>query len=335
MYCQYTYNMVGVIKVKTEVLRMLKETDDYLSGQEICERLNVSRTAVWKVIKQLETEGYEIEAVRNRGYRLRFLGDVLSQAELESSIDSEWAGKNILYFDETDSTNTEIKKAAEKDAPHGTLAVADYQSMGKGRRGRSWAAPHGVGIWMSLLLRPELPPTCASMLTLVAALAVADGIREVCDLEAKIKWPNDIVVNGKKVCGILTEGALDLENGGLRYAVLGIGINICPPAGGFPPELASIAGALTETGGEALRAPLTAAVLDEFFALYPHLTEKPFFEDYVSRSLLTGRQIEVLRGGTRIPAAVRGIDGDFHLHVIYADGREEHLAAGEVSTRPL
>ena len=154
---------------------MLKETDDYLSGQEICERLNVSRTAVWKVIKQLETEGYEIEAVRNRGYRLRFLGDILSQAELESSIDSGWAGKNILYFDETDSTNTEIKKAAEKDAPHGTLAVADYQSMGKGRRGRSWVAPHGVGIWMSLLLRPELPPTCASMLTLVAALAVATG----------------------------------------------------------------------------------------------------------------------------------------------------------------
>ena len=116
MYCQYTYNMVGVIKVKTEVLRMLKETDDYLSGQEICERLNVSRTAVWKVIKQLEAEGYEIEAVRNRGYRLRFLGDVLSQAELESSIDSEWAGKIFYNFDETDSTNTEIKKAAEKDA---------------------------------------------------------------------------------------------------------------------------------------------------------------------------------------------------------------------------
>ena len=186
MYCQYTYNMVGVIKVKTEVLRMLKETDDYLSGQEICERLNVSRTAVWKVIKQLEAEGYEIEAVRNRGYRLRFLGDVLSQAELESSIDSEWAGKNILYFDETDSTNTEIKKAAEKDAPHGTLAVADYQSMGKGRRGRSWAAPHGVGIWMSLLLRPELPPTCASMLTLVAALAEPNWVSKVQNGEEEI-----------------------------------------------------------------------------------------------------------------------------------------------------
>ena len=171
MYCQYTYNMVGVIKVKTEVLRMLKETDDYLSGQEICERLNVSRTAVWKVIKQLEAEGYEIEAVRNRGYRLRFLGDVLSQAELESSIDSEWAGKNILYFDETDSTNTEIKKAAEKDAPHGTLAVADYQSMGKGRRGRSWAAPP----WRRHLDEPASAPGASSDLRVDADAGGGSG----------------------------------------------------------------------------------------------------------------------------------------------------------------
>ena len=267
MYCQYTYNMVGVIKVKTEVLRMLKETDDYLSGQE---RLNVSRTAVWKVIKQLETEGYEIEAVRNRGYRLRFLGDVLSQAELESSIDSEWAGKNILYFDETDSTNTEIKKAAEKDAPHGTLAVADYQSMGKGRRGRSWAAPHGVGIWMSLLLRPELPPTCASMLTLVAALAVADGIREVCDLEAKIKWPNDIVVNGKKVCGILTEMSTELEC--INYIVTGIGINVANHE--FPEEIRDVATSLyLETGKEVRRSQLIAAIMRAYEGYYDKFME--------------------------------------------------------------
>ena len=165
MYCQYTYNMVGVIKVKTEVLRMLKETDDYLSGQEICERLNVSRTAVWKVIKQLEAEGYEIEAVRNRGYRLRFLGDVLSQAELESSIDSEWAGKNILYFDETDSTNTEIKKAAEKDAPHGTLAVADYQSMGK----------LGCAAWRRHLDEPASAPGASSDLRVDADAGGGSG----------------------------------------------------------------------------------------------------------------------------------------------------------------
>ena len=122
--------------MKTKVLRMLKEADGYLSGQELCERLHVSRTAVWKVVKQLEEEGYEIEAVRNRGYCLKRAADILSRAELESGMRTEWAGRNVLYFDETDSTNTEAKRAAEAGAPHGTLAVADYQTMGKGRRGK-------------------------------------------------------------------------------------------------------------------------------------------------------------------------------------------------------
>ncbi len=185
MYCQYTYNMVGVIKVKTEVLRMLKETDDYLSGQEICERLNVSRTAVWKVIKQLEAEGYEIEAVRNRGYRLRFLGDVLSQAELESSIDSEWAGKIFYILTRQIQPIPRSRKAAEKDAPARYVGSRGLSVDGKGTPRKKL----GGAAWRRHLdepaSAPELP-TCASMLTLVAALAVADGIREVCDLEAKI-----------------------------------------------------------------------------------------------------------------------------------------------------
>lgn len=157
MYCQYTYNMVGVIKVKTEVLRMLKETDDYLSGQEICERLNVSRTAVWKVIKQLEAEGYEIEAVRNRGYRLRFLGDVLSQAELESSIDSEWAGKNILYFDETDSTNTESRKRRRK-MPRTVRWQSRIISRGKGTPRKKL----GGAAWRRHLDEPASAPGASS-----------------------------------------------------------------------------------------------------------------------------------------------------------------------------
>ena len=336
MYCQYTYNMVGVIKVKTEVLRMLKETDDYLSGQEICERLNVSRTAVWKVIKQLETEGYEIEAVRNRGYRLRFLGDVLSQAELESSIDSEWAGKNILYFDETDSTNTEIKKAAEKDAPHGTLAVADYQSMGKGRRGRSWAAPHGVGIWMSLLLRPELPPTCASMLTLVAALAVADGIREVCDLEAKIKWPNDIVVNGKKVCGILTEMSTELEC--INYIVTGIGINVANHE--FPEEIRDVATSLyLETGKEVRRSQLIAAIMRAYEGYYDKFMEnqnmKSLMDVYNSRLANCGTQVRVLSPGSEYTCMALGIDEMGELLVRTEDGKVCKVISGEVSVRGI
>ena len=157
---------------------MLKEAEGYISGQEICEKFNVSRTAVWKVIKQLETEGYLIEAVRNKGYRLKMAGDILSRAEIESSMNTKWAGKKVLYFDETGSTNTEAKQAAEAGAPHGTLAVADYQNMGKGRRGRMWTSPRGVGVWMSLMIRPEIHPSAASMLTLVAALAGSEGIGE-------------------------------------------------------------------------------------------------------------------------------------------------------------
>lgn len=140
---------------------MLKEAEGYISGQEICEKFNVSRTAVWKVIKQLETEGYLIEAVRNKGYRLKMAGDILSRAEIESSMNTKWAGKKVLYFDETGSTNTEAKQAAEAGAPHGTLAVADYQNMGKGRRGRMWTSPRGVGVWMSLMIRPEIHPSAA------------------------------------------------------------------------------------------------------------------------------------------------------------------------------
>ncbi len=322
--------------MKTEVLRMLKEADDYLSGQEICERLNVSRTAVWKVIKQLETEGYEIEAVRNRGYRLKFMGDVLSQAELESSMDSEWAGKNILYFDETDSTNTEIKKAAEKDAPQGTLAVADYQSMGKGRRGRSWTAPHGVGIWMSLLLRPELPPTCASMLTLVAALAVADGISEVCDLKAKIKWPNDIVINGKKVCGILTEMSTELDF--INYIVTGIGINVANRE--FPEDIRDVATSLyMETGKDIRRSQLIAAIMRAYEKYYDKFIEKKdmslLLDLYNSRLVNCDAKVRVLFPGNEYTGTALGINKEGELLVRTDDGKISEVISGEVSVRGI
>ena len=185
--------------MKTEILRYLKEADGYISGQELCERFQVSRTAVWKVVRQLEAEGYEIEAVRNRGYRLKTAGDILSQAEILSSIRGSWAGREILYLDEVDSTNTAAKKAAENGAVHGTLVVSERQTGGKGRRGRAWDSPRGTGIFMTLILRPNMAPVQASMLTLVAALAVADGIRECTGAESLIKWPNDIVMSGKKV----------------------------------------------------------------------------------------------------------------------------------------
>ena len=304
-----------------------------VSGAQMAAQAGVSRAAVWKAICALRDEGYAIDAVTRGGYTLRADGGRLTAAAVTARLRT--SGLSVTALESTDSTNTCVRRLAEAGAPEGSVVVAAAQTAGRGRSGKSFLSPAGTGLYMSILLRPQLAMGDALLITTAAAVAVAHAVERVAAVKAQIKWVNDVYVDGKKVCGILTEGALDLENGGLRYAILGIGINICPPAGGFPPELAPIAGALTGAGGDALRAPLAAAVLDEFFALYPHLTEKPFYDDYVSRSLLTGRQIEVLRGGTRLPATALGIDRDLHLRVRYADGSEENLAAGEVSTRPL
>lgn len=319
---------------KETVLQCLTQADGAaVSGAQMAEQAGVSRAAVWKAICALRDDGYAIDAVTRGGYTLRADGGRLTAAAVTARLRTP--GLAVTALENTDSTNTCVRRLAEDGAPEGTVVVAAAQTAGRGRSGKSFLSPAGTGLYMSVLLRPQLAMGDALLITTAAAVAVAHAVERVAAVTAQIKWVNDVYVDGKKVCGILTEGALDLENGGLRYAILGIGINICPPAGGFPPELASIAGALTETGGEALRAPLAAAVLDEFFALYPHLVEKPFYDDYVSRSLLTGRQIEVLRGGMHLPATALGIDRDLHLRVRYADGSEENLAAGEVSTRPL
>lgn len=319
---------------KETVLQCLTQADGAaVSGAQMAEQAGVSRAAVWKAICALRDDGYAIDAVTRGGYTLRADGGRLTAAAVTARLRTP--GLAVTALENTDSTNTCVRRLAEDGAPEGTVVVAAAQTAGRGRSGKSFLSPAGTGLYMSVLLRPQLAMGDALLITTAAAVAVAHAVERVAAVTAQIKWVNDVYVDGKKVCGILTEGALDLENGGLRYAILGIGINICPPAGGFPPELAPIAGALTETDGEALRAPLAAAVLDEFFALYPHLTEKPFYDDYVSRSLLTGRQIEVLRGGMHLPATALGIDRDLHLRVRYADGSEENLAAGEVSTRPL
>lgn len=322
--------------MKTEVLRMLKESDDYLSGQELCEKFAVSRTAVWKVMKQLETEGYEIEAVRNKGYRLKMAGDMLSRMELMSSMQTEWAGREVLYFDETDSTNTEIKKAAEANAVHGTLAVADYQSLGKGRRGRSWTSPHGVGIWMSLLLRPKLHPSCASMLTLVAALAVADGIKEVCGLEAKIKWPNDIVVNGKKVCGILTEMSTELEC--INYVVVGIGINANTSE--FPEDIRDIATSLLlETGNRVSRSRIISAVMkamERYYDLFlAHQDMSGLLETYNGMLANKDNVVRVLAPSNEYVGTSEGINAEGELLVRMEDGELRTVISGEVSVRGI
>ena len=245
---------------KTRILKKLLETDGYLSGQELCEQLGVSRTAVWKYMKQLKEEGYEIEAIQNKGYCLKDVPDVLGESEIKSRLHTRWAGQTLYYYDEIDSTNTQIKRLAEEDAPHGTLAVADYQSRGKGRRGRAWDSPHGSAIYMSILFRPEIRPDRASMLTLVIGLSVTQAIRSNLGLQAQIKWPNDVVLNGKKLVGILTEMSAQMNY--IEYLVTGIGINANLRE--FPEELEDKATSLQkEIGHKVNRSALIAECMEK------------------------------------------------------------------------
>lgn len=322
--------------MKTEILRYLKEADGYISGQELCERFQVSRTAVWKVVRQLEAEGYEIEAVRNRGYRLKTAGDILSQAEILSSIRGSWAGREILYLDEVDSTNTAAKKAAENGAVHGTLVVSERQTGGKGRRGRAWDSPRGTGIFMTLILRPNMAPVHASMLTLVAALAVADGIRECTGAESLIKWPNDIVMSGKKICGILTEMSADPDC--INYVAVGIGINVNMEE--FPEEIRGVAASIfTETGKKRKRSLLISAVMaafERYYEVFMKTTDMSgLLEDYNGKLANCGRTVRVLDPAGEYSGTAIGIDREGELLVEMEDTTVRRVLSGEVSVRGI
>lgn len=306
-----------------------------MSGQELCELLGVSRTAVWKVIRQLQEDGYEIEAVRNRGYRLRESGDVFTGEEIHSVLHTSWAGQNLVFLDVVDSTNNEAKRRAEQGALHGTLVVALEQNAGKGRRGRSWVSSNGGGVWMSLLLRPQLPPECASMLTLVAAMAVVAAIRRVSGLEGQIKWPNDVVLDGKKVCGILTEMSTEMES--IHYVVVGIGINVGITQ--FPEEIRDKATSLCLCTDKTVnRAALAAAVAEEWEAYYGKFLEtldlSLLIEEYSQSLINRGREVKVLAPGHVYTGICRGINEKGELLVETEDGVRT-VMSGEVSVRGI
>ena len=322
--------------MKTEILKELKGTDGYVSGQELCEKFGVSRTAVWKVINQLKEEGYDIEAVRNKGYRLAYSGDLLSREEIVTSIRGQWAGRQVEYLQEVDSTNTRAKQMAESGAPHGLLVVAECQTMGKGRRGRSWVSPPGANIFMSLLLRPEIEPTDASMLTLVAAMAVTDGIRKVTGLETGIKWPNDVVIDGKKVCGILTEMSTEFER--INYVVPGIGINVNQEE--YPEERRATATSLKLALGRTVkRSELIGCVMEAFERYYGIFLEtmdlSGLMDEYNGMLVNKGREVRVLAPKNEYTGVSLGINRTGELLVRTEDGSVREVLSGEVSVRGI
>lgn len=327
---------------KSDILTCLRESGDYVSGQQLCDRFGVSRTAVWKVVNQLKEEGYQIESTPHRGYRLlESPVDVYSESEIASRFHTKWAGRKLHFLESTGSTNIDAKLFAEEGEPHGTIVVADRQTAGRGRRGRSWESPAGRSIYFTIVVRPKFAPDSASMVTLVMALSVAEAIEEITGLPAGIKWPNDIVVNGKKVVGILTEMSMMPEMNEIQFLVAGVGVNV-NQAGPeeFPEKVRKMATSLKiEAGRQFDRAALLERILARFEADYER------FEKTLDLSALKARYEARLAGrnaGVRVldPAGEyngisRGITDTGELIVEREDGEKVLVYAGEVSVRGL
>lgn len=322
--------------MKEEILRLLRSADGYISGQELCNRFGVSRTAVWKAINQLKEAGYEIEAQQNKGYRLMAAPDLMTEAEIKSLMHTDWVAKEVLYFDTIDSTNTKAQELAEKGYPSGTLVVADKQESGKGRRGRSWVSPSGTGIFMTLMIKPDINPNNASMLTLVAALAVAKAITSVTGEEALIKWPNDIVVNSKKVCGILTE--MNAQFDYINHIVVGIGINVHNES--FPEEISQMASSLLiEAGGKRFhRAQIIAETMAYFEQYYDTFLKtqdlSALVREYDELLVNRNKSVRVLDPKEPFDGKAMGITPKGELIVDTWESRKL-VSSGEVSVRGI
>lgn len=325
------------MSVKTELLSILEANREKdLSGEEIAGTLGVSRTAVWKAIKSLRQEGYQIEAVNNRGYRLHESTDVLSEEGIRLELQGKYVEYPIEVYKTLDSTNVELKRRALEGGEHGLTVLAEEQTGGKGRLGRSFYSPAGTGIYMSILLRPELEGSDAILITTAASVAVCRAMKRVLEIEPQIKWVNDIYLGNRKTCGILTEAISDFEMGRIDAVIVGIGINYRTEE--FPEEIGGRAGSVG-MGSRVPRNRLVAAVLDEFWQIYDHLTERDFMEEYRRRSNVIGREVRFLERGTWQEALAVDIDENGGLIVeLKAENGEKFrktLHTGEVTLRVL
>ncbi len=316
------------------ILELLRQTDAFVSGEEIGRQLSISRAAVWKGIRKLRQEGYEIEAVTNRGYRLISPETMYNRQELETGMKTRYMGHPIYFYAETDSTNNRIRQLAVEGAAEGTLAVAEVQTMGRGRRGKQWSSPVGSGAWFSLLLRPDIPPAEASVLTLLGGLAVCRALEDISGMQPVIKWPNDILLNGKKLVGILTE--MDCEMSQVHFVVLGIGINVNTKA--FPPELEEVATSLFLESGKTFSRKLvvqkTMERLEEYYDIFLAAGGfAPLLDEYRRRCVTLGREVTVLEEKSFLATAL-DVTPEGELLVRRSDtGEEMVIYSGEVSIR--
>ncbi len=328
--------MKGVFALKEEILNLLRESfGSFVSGQEISEKLGVSRTAIWKYINHLKEDGYEIESISKKGYRLLVAANILTEEEIHPLLNTKEIGKKILHFDTIDSTNSKAKELANNGEEHGTIVVSEEQTLGRGRMGRSFVSPKGKGIWMSIILRPDIDPLRISLITQIAAAAVNTALTQF-GVDSKIKWPNDIILKGKKVCGILTEMSGELTK--INYVVLGIGLNANIDCDDFTEEIKEIATSLKiQFERDFDRKALMASVINNFEALYDEFEKKDDISNTIKickdKSILIGKNIKVIQRNMETKAKVLDINEEGLLVVEYEDGTIKSLISGEISIR--
>ena len=345
--------------LRDKVLNVLEEKKgEPVSGESLAELLGVSRTAVWKAVTSLKKEGYPIDAKTNKGYSLSSESDKLSEVAIRACLsklspyekylkeesDNNLLNSidcigNIIILDTVDSTNNEAKRlvasaASLEDIPFGTVIIAENQSAGKGRRGRSFYSPVANSVYMSFILKPTATIENSLLITIAAGVAVCRAIEATCDdtQRPEIKWVNDIFVNKKKICGILTEAISDIESGEIESLVLGIGVNINIPEEDFPKELRDIAGSVKIAPGK--RNQFAATLSSEVFSIYYAMAEgKEIIPEYRARSMMEGREIIVVKGKNEEKATALSVSDNGGLSVEYPDGRREILRSGEVSIK--
>lgn len=311
-----------------------KHKGNYLSGEEIASKLSISRAAVWKAVNRLRKEGYEINAVPNKGYRLSAGSDFISVRGIRKYLDPVCGFLELCMMPEVESTNVVLREKADAGMKEGYVVLANAQVMGRGRRQRKFFSPADTGIYMSLLLRPQgISPDQAVKITTMAAVAVCEAVEEVSGKETGIKWVNDIYQNGKKVSGILTEASVSMENGNVEYVILGIGMNVYLPEDGFPYEIRETAGFIFEEKQNDGKNRLAAGVLNHFIKEYRNWESKGYVEKYRKRCLAIGKNIMVRSRMGERKAVALDIDEECHLIVRYEDGNRDQLSSGEISIR--
>ena len=324
---------------RESVLSLLREhQESYLSGEAMSRSLGISRAGVWKAIEALRQEGYEIASAPNRGYQLRSAPDLVREGELAGPLAGCKVGSELVCLDVIDSTNTECKRRAMSGAPDGLVVIADEQTGGRGRLGRSFQSPKGCGLYLSAMFRPQLPPETVTDFTAWVAVAVCDGIETVCGIRPRIKWTNDIVLNGKKLVGILTEMGLESETNSLQYLVTGIGVNVNHKPEDFGEDIRDMATSLAqEIGHPVRRAELAAAIikaLDVMYAGFPE-NKQEYLDKYRADCMTPGNQVQLITPVSRQEAYAVEIDDEFRLVVELPDGTRKALSAGEVSVRGM